>query len=445
MSIPLDRLYHYIDALAEEIQNDGVIIYRFFPHGSKKIDDFAALKNYNCFEMSLRPILICNDQEPLNFNFYEIPENSFSSFYRSNIKRITEIYDDLGLPITGNLYSSFNDDAHIYDKVLILHSEKRSDDVDLYKQSDYIPVYYWCHAVLALDWFRFSKHVKFKKHAQKTFLVYNRSWTGTREYRLKFIDHLITNNLHNDCMTSFNAVDPELTVLYKHHEFKNKIWEPKNNLENYFDTNKVSAAASADFIIEDYNATEIEVVLETLFDDQRLHLTEKTLRPLACQQPFILAATHGSLEYLRSYGFVTFSDVWNEDYDQIKDPNQRLEAVCKLMKEISNWDTSTKKIKLAQAAEIAQYNRNYFFSQDFFDRIVNELRHNIKQGLNQLETTNTSKRFFDARKSKKQYPELKSWILGELPESAISRQDLAKIIAKARRYYLRSFGSGKQV
>ena len=68
---------------------------------------------------------------------------------------------------------------------------------------------------------------------------------------------------------------------------------PEIRLENYYHPTGASSLASADFDIEDYNNTDIEVVLETLFDDTRWHLTEKALRPIACGQPFMFAATQG--------------------------------------------------------------------------------------------------------------------------------------------------------
>ena len=46
MSIPLDRLYHYIESIAKEIRGDDVLIYRFFPHGSKNINDLNCTKNH---------------------------------------------------------------------------------------------------------------------------------------------------------------------------------------------------------------------------------------------------------------------------------------------------------------------------------------------------------------------------------------------------------------
>jgi hypothetical protein len=88
-----------------------------------------------------------------------------------------------------------------------------------------------------------------------------------------------------------------------------------------------------------------------LFDDDRLHLTEKSLRPIACKQPFILAATHGSLQYLKDYGFKTFDSVWDENYDTIEDPYQRMLAIIQLMKNICAW-TPEEKISKMQSEQM---------------------------------------------------------------------------------------------
>ena len=70
MSIPLDRLYHYIEDIANNIHGD-VIIYRFWPHGSKKLEDFVQLYAVDWVKELTRPHLLCNDQEPLEFDFYQ--------------------------------------------------------------------------------------------------------------------------------------------------------------------------------------------------------------------------------------------------------------------------------------------------------------------------------------------------------------------------------------
>jgi hypothetical protein len=245
--------------------------------------------------------------------------------------------------------------------------------------SELIPIYYWSHAVIARDWFRYAEHANFKKQSQKTFLIYNRAWTGTREYRLKFTDLLIENNLVDHCKTFFHPIDIDTNTNYLDFSFVNSLWKPKNLLHTFLPGKQVSADASADFDIDDYNSTKIEVVLETLFDDNRLHLTEKILRPIACRQPFILAAAHGSLDYLKEYGFKTFDTVWDESYDKIVNPQKRLQAIIDLMTHIANLSAKDKKNLLIRADKIVSYNQSRFFSHDFFQQVTNELKTNLDQ------------------------------------------------------------------
>ena len=74
---------------------------------------------------------------------------------------------------------------------------------------------------------------------------------------------------------NINPIEPELGIHYDLHEFKNSIWRPNVVLENFFPISSAKSHYSADFDIEDYESTDIEVVLETLFDDSRIQLTEK--------------------------------------------------------------------------------------------------------------------------------------------------------------------------
>jgi hypothetical protein len=145
-------------------------------------------------------------------------------------------------------------------------------------------------------------------------------------------------------------------------------------------------------------------VLETLFDDSRSHLTEKSLRPIACGQPFILAATAGSLEYLRSYGFKTFSSVFDESYDSIKDPMARLGAIVNLMNNIKN---SPRRLEMyTQLQAIADFNQRRFFSAEFHQQVVDEFKQNFSSGFNEVLKSCTPKymeQYLDAIRSCRDY------------------------------------------
>jgi hypothetical protein len=242
------------------------------------------------------------------------------------------------------------------------------------------------------------------KKPEKTFLIYNRAWSNTREYRLRFTELLIHLNLQEHCKTSINPIEPELGIHYDSHQFRNPVWRPQTVLENHFPINTAHSHYSANFDIEDYESTDIEVVLETLFDDDRLHLTEKSLRPIAVGQPFILAATQGSLEYLRSYGFKTFGDVWDESYDLVQDPAERLIQIAELMKYISTWLPHQRERNMAQAQAIADYNRQHFFSQDFFNLVANELKINLASAFNTLAVGNNYQPWLTRWEKLLQYP-----------------------------------------
>jgi hypothetical protein len=216
------------------------------------------------------------------------------------------------------------------------------------------------------------------------FLIYNRAWIGTREYRLTFMHELVKQDLQKNCLTSFSSNDNGFD--YQDHKFKNPtLAVDLSGLSDYFPPNTHNPIASADYNNNDYACTAIEVVLETLFDDTRLHLTEKTLRPIACGQPFMLMATHGSLQYLRDYGFRTFDGIINETYDTITDPRKRLDAVVQEMLRISSMNRSDKYVLWKQLYEIAKFNQRLFFSKDWQQSISQEFLTNLYRAIGVLD------------------------------------------------------------
>jgi hypothetical protein len=390
MSIPLDRLYHYIQDVAEQVHGDRILIYRFSPHGSKNIEDLDLLDIPKRVEdCVVQPQIFCNDQEPLDYDFYQKSKHTKAHVRYQNLhNQELELFNGYNLRI---------EPWNIYDKCLLLHSEKCSTEVQLYKNSQFIPVYYWSHGIIALDWFRYAKHIDIRPaETQKQFLIYNRAWAGSREYRIKFIELLQKNNLSDHCKTSFNPVEPETGTHYTNHVFKNKNLQSEIILDTCTATD-VPSWASADFDTQDYANTKLEIVLETLFDDTRIQLTEKTLRPIACGHPFVLASTPGSLQYLRDYGFRTFSDIIDESYDTEQDPVARLNLIVTAMKTIVSWTPEQQEINQQKIKEITEHNKKHFFSNSFFELTIGEFRNNLKSALTELEDTNTGKTFIKSR------------------------------------------------
>ena len=380
MSIPLDRLYNFL----HDVVDHDIIIYRFWPHGSKKLKDLATLIPNPTWGRALtRPHVIFHDQEPLNFHYWTNDE--FIQIWRHNNAQLTPVLHaseyvnyQISLHLRGRVKNN------LYDYVLLVHSEKNSKEVDTYFQRGFLPVYYWSHAVIASDWFRYAKHDPVLQYDTATFtqdfLIYNRAWSGTREYRLAFADQLVRAELVKHCRTSFAPIDSGLH--YSQHTFVNpNLAITKTDLETVLPANTHDSHASADYDHLDYVQTGMEIVLETLFDDSRWHLTEKALRPIACGKPFMLVATAGSLEYLRSYGFETFGNFIDESYDFIIDPVARLHAIIQEMSRISSMPLEDKIVLWDQLHKIAARNKQRFFSAEWQASIVQEYVDNMNQAM----------------------------------------------------------------
>jgi hypothetical protein len=273
---------------------------------------------------------------------------------------------------------------------VLVHSEQNSIEVAKFAEYHAVPVYYWSHALIARDWFRYAQHdpvLQQPYRASQDFLIYQRAWSGSREYRLKFSELLLDAHLEKHCRTSFCALDGG---HYLDHQFVNaQLQTTRTDLEHRLLPNQHSSSASADYCNLDYIQCHMEVVLETLCDDQRLHLTEKTLRPMACGKPFMLVSTPGSLSYLRSYGFHTFGDIIDESYDQETDVLKRLQKVVSEMQRL-HCDPQKQKI-YQELQQRAQHNQRWFFSQEFHDLVVNEYKSNMRQALVDVSRSQDSK------------------------------------------------------
>jgi hypothetical protein len=395
MSIPLDHLYDYLESLS----TSDILIYRFYPHGSKNL---ANLKIYNKPIHKLKwlhrmtsPLLVLHDQEPLQFDYYTTPETTafVHNLLSKHQTRSSSPAYQKSLLYSHNI-RSYLDCANGYDYIMLCHSEKNSKELEKFEQNGFVGIYYWSHAVIARDWYRFAEHdpnlsVDFNR-ITTDFLVYNRAWTGTREYRLTLSELIANSGLPSHCNMKFSSVDNN--IHYVNHKFLNpELAIQHQNLESIFPTNTADSNASANYSSQDYQSCAIELVLETLFDDSRLHLTEKSLRPIACNRPFILAAPPGSLQYLRDYGFETFQGLIDETYDTINDPLLRLTAIVKEMQRIANLDLSAKIQLWHKLYQISQRNQQRFFSKEFHNFVTNEYVKNFNQAMTFMNNNKTGK------------------------------------------------------
>ena len=86
---------------------------------------------------------------------------------------------------------------------------------------------------------------------------------------------------------------------------------------------------SADF----YKNFGLDIVTESVLNYPYPYTTEKTYRPIIEKRMFVILGSVGTLRSLHQQGFETFSDILDETYDDVQDPELRLLAIAKSVRQ----------------------------------------------------------------------------------------------------------------
>tara|TARA_R100001163_G_C5054984_1_gene191493 strand:+ start:609 stop:1781 length:1173 start_codon:yes stop_codon:yes gene_type:complete len=343
MSIPTNNLYNFV---AQALENKYLIKY-FYPWGEKGFSNIVTNwedKQPPAFVDCLfdQPTVICHDQEPLDFDMYSDEELEKQAHTMD-----PRIYNEMGRGPWKNLNLRWDLGNNSTDFWVLLHSEQNSEQIKRYEDTGLFKcAYWWAHAPIAIDWYRFARYDTRlqRSNIHANFLVYARGTDGKRAYRKTFLDAL--QHVDNVQLGSF------------------KDYEVTSDSSSLYDA-------------YDFAHTNCSVVLETVND--RIHLTEKTLRPLACGHPFLLINGAGSLAKIREYGFKTFHPFINESYDQEQDAYKRMQMVVDEMQRINKATKKYQKYIWDNCNSIAEYNKKLFFDDKFIWRVKTELRREVRE------------------------------------------------------------------
>jgi hypothetical protein len=110
-----------------------------------------------------------------------------------------------------------------------------------------------------------------------------------------------------------------------------------------------------------------------------LHLTEKTFKAIALEMPFVLVAPAGSLEYLRSYGFQTFTGILDESYDDETDDILRIQKVTNLLKDLNNLSVHERQQIHRACLPRVEHNYNHFYRGGLTDILWAELTNMLNE------------------------------------------------------------------
>lgn len=291
-------------------------------------------------------------------------------------------------------------------KPIIVHSELNSQEVKEL-EDEFIPVYVFWHALISRDWYRHWKHSpgchpnSNRAKNKKRFLLYARAWSGSREYRLRFLEQIIDNNLNDSFRHNFFELDDgyyyreytdiDIADYFPRSEDVSTVIPETRDLMTNIDefANKddegkiiIDSSSSAHIHQDDYNQTAIQIVAETLYETEKIHLTEKTFQPIVAGQPFLTLSAPGTLKLLQYYGFHTFDHVWDESYDSVTDHNERMKLVVEQITKLNSLDQEQFQEVYDKCLAICEHNRKHFFSDRFEQQVLTEYDHNMKTAFN---------------------------------------------------------------
>lgn len=86
---------------------------------------------------------------------------------------------------------------------------------------------------------------------------------------------------------------------------------------------------------------------------------EISFKSIAVKRPFILFGVPGLLSHLKSLGFKTFGNFWDESYDKIFDFEQRVESITKILESLSSKTEIELQNILQDMADILEHNFNH--------------------------------------------------------------------------------------
>jgi hypothetical protein len=274
----------------------------------------------------------------------------------------------------------------------IIATSEISDEKDiLFKYDrDHKDWYYFFHGFAALDWYGDIKYYPPVRNYSRVFISFNNLYAKKRSYRLNLIARLIQKNLDSRgyiSLPSQNLKENIKTELFSK-ESQLSIKSKKIIYDTIY-TNPPSLTIDTDTFTGELSATDnletltkglFHIVTETIFYDQKLHLTEKIFKPIVARRPFFLVAAPGNLAYLKSYRFKTFDRWIDESYDLEQDPDKRISLIVQEIERLCQLAPAELDKMYQEMWEVLDYNFEWFYG-GFKKYIVDELVDNFKKCL----------------------------------------------------------------
>lgn len=298
-------------------------------------------------------ILFQNEQ----FNLFMFNNNIFE--YAPNVKyKCYDINDILYWRIT-NIFKKYDINE---ENLFFIHSAKGFlDEIKKMKTNKIL----WINATLDLK----SKHLQ---------LNGNLMWGSNQK-----VDVYNKLSYHYACLFAGRPAKHRQDLIKKLWK-RNLLNFGKCSLSRYSDDNsefdkinllpigKINQHCHKDIIQETdvFRDIFLWVAGETYCPNGYPYFTEKTVKAILYERPFISYGNPGTLAYLRDHGFKTFDAFWDESYDNEKDDYKKIEMIANIIQDICKKKIFEINKMYDDMRPILEHNKNLLVDTDWRKDLV---------------------------------------------------------------------------
>jgi len=214
------------------------------------------------------------------------------------------------------------------------------------------------------------------KEDNRGLVLANKNWFWYNEslwyQHLNYHKHESNPDIQKNGLLLMNGKKPHRDRLFERLDLKKILYSYVGNgikICEDIDQSSVDVQWGRYFNPNWYNSTAFSIVAETTVrNNTQLFVTEKTFKPIAFQHPFIVFGQPGVLQYLKTQGFETYENVFDESYDNEYRLDKRLNNI---VNQINNY--SHKTYDLYTISKI-KHNKELFFNKQLIkNKIIKEI------------------------------------------------------------------------
>ena len=337
---------------------------------TQKVMDEYSYSNYPNLKENYSNYILIEPTEALNGLVKKIDvivrkEKNLKNFIKENNLKI--IIVSLADPPTLDIYLELKEKLKyhgIFENCIVVTSNISLQDKGLYSFHFFIEqIINSKHSVFGIDTdlgYRSEEITidELNNFKNKKFLSFNR--TVDKPHRFSLLHDYLKNDF-SDSYFSFLRLEGTHCSPYQQNKLSIAKYLEKIPIQidtnNFFDFT-VNNTMRKDLFLDSC----INLVTETSYNRNELFISEKILKPILNYQPFIVFGPVYYLKELNKLGFKTFSEFWDESYDNIVDGKLRYLTISQIVLKLNKLSINEMNELYQQTKKICIYNKNHLYN-----------------------------------------------------------------------------------